>query len=559
MEGGEISPPAKIQKHIFYGVAAMPVEWAIILVVAVSDAILLTATSFRLEASSERAVLVAAIGLAMVFVYCRWRRLPKLAHLCHTVLVLVVFGYAFSILAYILTGILPLPRWDEALATADHALGLNWLDMYQWLTRHPAIEAGARAVYMSLGPEMLILLITMELLGHHHQARTFLLWVIVSVIGALGIGILIPAAGAVVYYHLPVAPGTVYVSQMAGLRDGTLRTIDPFGSEGLVVFPSYHTALAVLCAYTAWPLHKLKYPLLVLNLLIILSSPAEGAHYFIDIIAGIILAALTIRLFGYIQLEAGKEEGARARKPAWVTPSAHFKQCLGKLEACWPWADRALALLTVSIALVVIYRKTPQLAVVYTGLVIPLFVLAFVFRSPRLAGPLPSASGFIGMALSYPALAFLEIPSAVPSEIASGYGGRLLLSAAASYILVLAWSFYAIGRSFALFPSARKLVTRGPYAFVRHPIYSSFLHLALCITVLEPGVRNIAAAVIMALGIFLRARSEENLLSRGEGYGGFCNRVKNRFFHPILSAPLLTAAAVCIANYKHWLPELSWP
>jgi membrane-associated phospholipid phosphatase len=47
-------------------------------------------------------------------------------------------------------------------------------------------------------------------------------------------------------------------------------------------------------------LRNLKIPLLALNLLIILSSPAEGGHYFIDIIAGIILAALTISLPGYI-------------------------------------------------------------------------------------------------------------------------------------------------------------------------------------------------------------------------------------------------------------------
>jgi hypothetical protein len=67
-----------------------------------------------------------------------------------------------------------------------------------------------------------------------------------------------------------------------------------------VVFPSFHATLAVLCAYAARPLRILKIPLLALNLHIILSSPAEGGHYFIDIIAGIILAALTISLPGYI-------------------------------------------------------------------------------------------------------------------------------------------------------------------------------------------------------------------------------------------------------------------
>jgi membrane-associated phospholipid phosphatase len=279
----------------------MPIEWAIILAVAVSDAILLAETSFRLETSSQPRILAGSIVLAVVLVICRrWRSFPRtthrIAHLTRTVLALVLFTNAVSILSYILTGILPLPRWDEALATADHALGLNWLDMYQWLTRHPAIEAGARAVYGSLGPEMLILFFALELLGHHNQARAFLLWFMVSVIAALGIGTLMPAAGAFVYYHLPVASTTGYVAQWADLRNGTLRTINPLDNQGLVVFPSFHTTLAVLCAYAARPLRILKYPLLALNLLIILSSPAMGGHYFIDIIAGIILAALTVSL-----------------------------------------------------------------------------------------------------------------------------------------------------------------------------------------------------------------------------------------------------------------------
>jgi membrane-associated phospholipid phosphatase len=278
----------------------MPIEWAIILVVVVSDAILLAETSFRLEASPQLRIAVVWILMAVVFVVCRWRRFPRLAHFAHTWLTLSLFTNAAVILNFILTGILPLPRWDEALATADRALGLNWLDMYQWLTRHPAIEASAHTVYSSLGPEMLVLLIALELLGHHSQARTFLRWFMVSAIATLGIGTLFPAAGAFVYYHLPVASISGYVSQWADLRNGTLRTVNPLDNQGLVVFPSFHTALAVLCACAAWPLRLLKFPLMALNLLIILSSPAMGGHYFVDIIAGFILAALTISVPGYV-------------------------------------------------------------------------------------------------------------------------------------------------------------------------------------------------------------------------------------------------------------------
>jgi membrane-associated phospholipid phosphatase len=289
----------------------MPIEWAIILVVGVSDAILLAETSFRLEASPELGILGVWTLFAVIIVLCRLiksfpRITQRLAQLARSMLTLALFTNAVVILNFILTGILPLPTWDGALATADHALGLNWLDMDQWLTRYPAIEAFAHAVYSSLGREMLILLIALELLGHHNQARAFLLWFMISSIATIGIGILFPAAGAFVYYHLPAASTTGYVAQWADLRDGTLRTINPLDNQGLVVFPSFHAALAVLCAYAARPLRILKIPLLALNLLIILSSPAMGGHYFIDIIAGTILAALTISLTSYILSWTGR-------------------------------------------------------------------------------------------------------------------------------------------------------------------------------------------------------------------------------------------------------------
>lgn len=283
----------------------MPIEWVAILAVAVADAILLAATPFHLEVSPQLKILADLIPLALAFVICRrWRTFPRiterLAHLIGTFFAMALFGNAMVILSFILTGILPLPRWDGALASADSMLGLNWLDMYQWLARHPAIEGFAHAVYNSLGEETLILLITLELLGHHNQARAFVLWFMVSSFATIIIGTLIPAAGPVVYYNLPAASVAEYVSQMASLRDGTLRCINPLGNQGLVVFPSFHTVLALLCASAAWPLRILRFPLLALNLLIILSCPAEGGHYFVDLFAGAVLAALIISLPGYI-------------------------------------------------------------------------------------------------------------------------------------------------------------------------------------------------------------------------------------------------------------------
>ncbi|MGB9426713.1 MAG: hypothetical protein WCB09_09805, partial [Methylocella sp.] len=74
----------------------MPIEWAIIMVAAISDTILLSETSFRLEPSSQLRILADLVPLAVVFVICRrWRSFPRITHrlanLIRTVFTLVLF------------------------------------------------------------------------------------------------------------------------------------------------------------------------------------------------------------------------------------------------------------------------------------------------------------------------------------------------------------------------------------------------------------------------------------------------------------------------------------
>ncbi|MGA7385300.1 MAG: isoprenylcysteine carboxylmethyltransferase family protein [Methylocella sp.] len=217
---------------------------------------------------------------------------------------------------------------------------------------------------------------------------------------------------------------------------------------------------------------------------------------------------------------------------------AIFKETFDKSLVFWPWADRILILLSFIIVVVRIYGQPPELFMI--GLAFPLFLLILIFRSPLLAGPPPPVSGIIGLVISYPALSFLEFHRTV-----SGYYGVICVYAVIFYIVILAWALYTIRRSFAIFPSARLLVTGGPYNIVRHPIYSAYLHLAICVAVLAPTLHNIIVTALFGLGLFLRAKCEEDLLVRAGGYGTFRNRVNNFFFSAGLSAPAgLAAAAV---------------
>jgi len=89
-----------------------------------------------------------------------------------------------------------------------------------------------------------------------------------------------------------------------------------------------------------------------------------------------------------------------------------------------------------------------------------------------------------------------------------------------SLLLVIAGTVFAIsavlvlGRSISLLPEARRLVTRGPYALVRHPLY-----LGEIVAVTGVTLQYLSAWALLLLGLLCvcqlqRMKNEERVLSQ---------------------------------------------
>ena len=83
----------------------------------------------------------------------------------------------------------------------------------------------------------------------------------------------------------------------------------------------------------------------------------------------------------------------------------------------------------------------------------------------------------------------------------------------------------ALGRSFGLVPANRGVVVRGPYTFVRHPIYTGYLITHVAFFIADPIPWNAVVILVADTALILRALMEEKVLSNDVEYQGYCRRV----------------------------------
>jgi len=85
-----------------------------------------------------------------------------------------------------------------------------------------------------------------------------------------------------------------------------------------------------------------------------------------------------------------------------------------------------------------------------------------------------------------------------------------------------------LGRSFALMPANRGVVSAGVYRIVRHPIYSGYLMTHVAFLAANPQIWNIVALVAADIALLARAVCEEQTLARDEKYREYQQKVRWR-------------------------------
>jgi protein-S-isoprenylcysteine O-methyltransferase Ste14 len=145
-------------------------------------------------------------------------------------------------------------------------------------------------------------------------------------------------------------------------------------------------------------------------------------------------------------------------------------------------------------------------ALAFFALLVVMFTVRHIPRRAAL-GFYPRFAAVAGTFLS---VGFLLLP---PRELSYAlYLASLLLVIAGTVFAICA--LLVLGRSISLLPEARRLVTRGPYALVRHPLY-----LGEMVAIAGIALQHLSALALLLLGLvwaFLlwRMKYEELVLSQ---------------------------------------------
>lgn len=200
-----------------------------------------------------------------------------------------------SISSYLMTST-ALPMQDAWLNQMDLWLGFDFKAVVDLTNRNAILAKILTVFYHSSLFQMILIVLVLSAFKPNRLVEFCRLYLIIISITFI-IALLLPAIGPYEYLQIRLTEinnigeytGRLHVATIYALRAHEPFVISFNAITGLVTFPSFHTALALLVPYALRDYKWLFGLAVTVNIVVLFATLAIGGHYLIDILGGILL------------------------------------------------------------------------------------------------------------------------------------------------------------------------------------------------------------------------------------------------------------------------------
>jgi membrane-associated phospholipid phosphatase len=258
--------------------------------------------------STWQADLAVAGCLAISWFYRRIRPDPWIAMGARTIAQLAIILTLGVLLSYVAAAP-AFPYRDADFHSIDQRLGLDSLAYLHFLDARPLLHGVIGMAYASIRLQTVLVVCALVAASDFGRLQRYVIAVAVALVMTLTVFVFLPAGN--IYTGLDISPKDFpnlslpgvfdHVAPLAAARNGASYTIDFNALAGLISFPSFHTASAIMFSWALFSLPKLRWGVLALNVLMVAGTPIDGGHYFIDLAGGAAVAWLAILCAAWLQ------------------------------------------------------------------------------------------------------------------------------------------------------------------------------------------------------------------------------------------------------------------
>jgi hypothetical protein len=269
--------------------------------------LLATSVAFT-EFTADASLFTGLLQLAILLISACLLRKLGLSRLAHGIEMTTLFtGFcACATLMSLMLAATSLPLADPILAAADRAIfgPQSWPWLLRIARACPAAMTWLSLVYDTLLFQPLLLISMLLMARADRRLGIFILAWMIALLLTLAVAPFAPAVAAYLYFG--VDPHSIpglrlhvaweHVVTLRAVRDGSFRHLGVDSLYGIITFPSFHAAGAVLLGYGFQGFRLLRWPFTMLNAALFVSAIFVGGHFLVDLVAGAAIAVFAIFL-----------------------------------------------------------------------------------------------------------------------------------------------------------------------------------------------------------------------------------------------------------------------